>query len=234
MLAYDPATARYLHGVVDVGGGVAAGPLPPVGTVNPPQLVFRDNFDPWTVNSIPDIGWVLRATDPANLFKIQALPNQTNKSGVLISRVVGKDVRACKSFPSVTTGDLTVDVRVRLARRGPSDAVVTEVRGEGVEAATVRFGSNGAFAYFSGPTKIRTLVPVRARVWYRSIVIVHLTTHTYDWTLLNGVGRKLIAVQNVAWRDTTTLPMDKVCLRTPTGVPGAGIALNWDDISVIH
>ncbi|MGZ8527301.1 MAG: hypothetical protein ACXWWR_00770 [Candidatus Limnocylindrales bacterium] len=232
VLAYDPATSRYLHGIVELGGGVAAGPVPPAGTVTGAQLVFRDDFDPWKVGSTPNIGWELRATDPVGSFTVQTLPKKTNKMGSLVAKVPGKDVRACKSFPSVTTGDLTVDVRVRLTRTGPSDAVLTEVRGEGVEAATVRFGRNGTFAYFSGPTKIRTLVPVRAGVWYRSIVVVHLTTHTYDWTLLNGARRRLIAVQNVAWRDATSLPMDKVCLRSPTGGPRIG--LRWDEISVIR
>jgi hypothetical protein len=232
VLAYDPATSRYLHGIVDLGGGIAAGPLPAGGTGNGPQLAFRDDFDPWKLGSTPDIGWELRATDPVKAFSVQSLPGRTNKFASLVAQVAGKDVRACKSFPPVTTGDLIVDVRVRLARTGPSDAVLTEVRGEGVEAATVRFGRNGTFAYFSGQTKIRTLVPVRSGVWYRSIVIVHLKTGTYDWTLLNGVRRKLIAVQNVPWRDATTLPMDKVCLRTPTGAPG--IRLSWDDISVIR
>ncbi|MEA2537109.1 MAG: hypothetical protein QOF11_1343 [Chloroflexota bacterium] len=233
VLAYDPATTRYLHGVADLGGGVAAGPLPAAGASNGPQLVFRDGFDPWKVGSTPNIGWELRATDPVGSFTVQGLAtSKTNRIGSLIARDPGHDVRACKSFPTVTTGDLTVDVRVRLARTGPSDAVLTEVRGEGVEAATVRFGRNGTFAYFRGQTKIRTLVAVRPRVWYRSIVVVHLTSRTFDWTLLNGTGRRLIAVQNIPWRDTTTLPMDKVCLRTPTGGPGIG--LNWDDISVIR
>jgi hypothetical protein len=231
VLAYDPASSRYVHGIVDLGSGVAAGPPPPAG-VAPPQLVFRDDFDPWKVGSTPNIGWELRATDPVRAFTVRAQPNGTNKSGSLVARVAGKDVRACKSFPTVTTGDLTVDVRVRLTRTGPSDAVLTEVRGEGVEAATVRFGQNGMFAYFSGQTKIRTLVPVRAGVWYRSTVVVHLNTHTYDWTLLKMGRRQLIAVRNVPWRDATSLPMDKVCLRTPTG--GPGIVLNWDDISVIR
>lgn len=232
VLAYDPATSRYVHGIIDLGGGVAAGPVPPAGAASGPQLLFRDGFDPWKVGSTPNIGWVLRATDPVRAFTIQGQPTKTNKTASLVAKVPGKDVRACKSFPEVTSGDLTVDVRVRLTRTGPSDAVMTEVRGEGVEAATVRFGRNGFFAYFHGATKVRTLVPVRAGVWYRSIVVVHLQTRTYDWTLLNGARRRLIAVQNIPWRDTTSLPMDKVCLRTPTGGPRVG--LNWDDISVIR
>jgi hypothetical protein len=232
VLAYDPSTTRYLHGIVDLGGGVAAGPVPAAGVGVGPQFVFRDDFDPWKIGSSPNIGWVLRATDPVTAFTIQGLPSKVNKSGSLVARIPGKDVRACKSFPPVTTGDLTIDVRVRLVRTGASDAVLTEVRGEGVEAATVRFGQNGMFAYFSGPTKIRTLVPVRHATWYRSVVVVHLKTRTYDWTLYNQVRRRQIAVRNVPWRDATSLPMDKVCLRTATGGPGT--RMYWDDISVIH
>ena len=232
VLAYDPATSRYVHGIVDLGGGVAAGPVPVAGVGTGRQLVFRDDFDPWKVGSVPNIGWILRATDPVRAFTVQPLPNKINKSGSLVSRLAGKDVRACKAFPAVTTGDLTVDVRVRLNRIGMSDSVMTEVRGEGVEAASVRFGRNGMFAYFQGPVKIRTLVPIRRGVWYRSIVVVHLKTHTYDWSLYNQARRRVLVVRNVPWRDATRLPMDKVCLRSPTGGPGIGI--NWDDISVIH
>jgi hypothetical protein len=231
VLAYDPATSHYLHGIVDFGSGVAAGPAPVAGVGNGRQLVFRDDFDPWRIGSSPNIGWVLRVTDPVRAFSVQPLPNKVNKSASLVSRVPLKDVRACKSFPPVTSGDLTVDVRVRLNRIGPSDAVLTEVRGESVEAASVRFGRNGMFAYFQGQTKIRTLIPIRRGVWYRSIVVVHMKTHTYDWSMYNG-RRRVLVVRNVAWRDTTSLPMSKVCLRTPTGGPGIGI--NWDDISVIH
>ena len=47
VLAWDPTSSRYVHGVMDLGRGVAAGPLPAAGTKPGPQLAFEDDFDPW-------------------------------------------------------------------------------------------------------------------------------------------------------------------------------------------
>ncbi|MDP9482179.1 MAG: hypothetical protein M3P84_03030, partial [Chloroflexota bacterium] len=113
VLAFDPATARYLHGILDLGGGVAAGPVPAAGTAAA-QFVFRDDFNPWEIDSSPNIGWDLRATDPVRSFVVKGVPNKNNKSATLIARTPGTDVRACRSFPPITGGDLTIEVRVRV------------------------------------------------------------------------------------------------------------------------
>ena len=57
MLAWDPTSSCYVHGVMDLGRGVAAGPLPAAGTKPGPQLAFEDDFDPWIIGSSPNIGW---------------------------------------------------------------------------------------------------------------------------------------------------------------------------------
>jgi hypothetical protein len=230
VLAYDPDTTRYLHGVIDLGGGIAAGPSGPTPTG--PQLVFQDDFDPWPTGPVPNIGWELRPTDPAKAFTIRKLPSGKTNTASLAASTPGLDVRACKSFPAVSSGDVTVDLKVRLSRIGGSDGVLTEVRGGSVTSASIRVGRVGTFAYYRGPTKIKTTVRFRAGAWYRSIVVVHVAGRTYDWRLLDAAGRQLIVVKGIAWRDPGKVAPDQVCLRTPTG--GKGIALDWDDVRVIR
>ncbi len=236
VLAWDPTSSRYVHGVMDLGRGVAAGPLPAAGTKPGPQLAFEDDFDPWTIGSSPSIGWELRSNDPPKAFTIVGVPSKTDKSARMSAKSIGNDVRACKDFPATTSGDITIDVKVRLSRNaGTSDAVITEVRGAGIQAASVRFGKNGYFAYFRGQLKARTLVPVRAGVWYRSIVVVHVASRTYDWRLTTASGRGVLTRLAIPWRDASSRerpPLDRTCLQTPTG--GRRIALDWNDIKVIR
>ena len=73
VLAFDPATGRYIHGLIDLGGGIAAGTLPATGGPAPgPQLVFADDFDPWPAGQAPSIGWILGPGEPAKAFTIVA------------------------------------------------------------------------------------------------------------------------------------------------------------------
>ena len=231
VLAYDPISRRYLHGVIDLGGGIAAGSKPTTDNGPVSQVVFADNFNPWPVGSRPNIGWELNTGDPVRSFTIRKLAAAKTNSASLSAPASAGEVRACKEFPAATSGQVTVDVRVRLSRAGSADAVLTEVHGPGVQTASVRFGRNGMFAYVNGATKIRTLVPFRAGAWYHSIVVVHVAARTYDWRLTNAAGRRLIAVNGLAWRDPTSAPVDAVCLRVPGG---SGVALDWDDIKVIR
>ncbi len=230
-LAYDPVTFRYFHGVMDLGGGVAAGTGSPAAVPPKPRTIFIDDFNPWPVGSSPNTGWKLGATDPAKAFTIVGRPTATNRSASIASSTAGQEIQACKSFPTGKT-DVTVKLRVRLARTGATDGVITNVRGSKVEAARVLFGRSGFFAYFRGATKIITLVPVRAGAWYQSTVVVHVARRTYDWQLRNGRGRLILGVRGIPWRQVSTAPLDRVCVRSPSG--GRGIALDWDDASVIR
>lgn len=234
VLAFDPATGRYVHGLIDLGGGIAAGTLPAKGGPPPgPQLVFADDFDPWPAGRAPIMGWVIRPNDPVSAFTIVKLASSpSNGFAQLAAPIPGHDVRACKDFPAVGAGQVTVDLRIRLTRAGGSDGVV-EIRGSTTEAASVRFGRSGQFAYYRGGLKIRTLVPIKLGAWYRSVVVVHIASRTYDWRLLDAAGRELISVKDVAWKGAVKdSPVDKVCVRTPTG--GTDVALDWDDVRVIR
>ena len=229
-LAYDSVATRYVHGVMDLGRGIAAGTLPADPPAAGPRRIFVDDFDPWPVGSSPNTLWKLGPDDPAKAFSIIGLPTAIDRSASIVARTARREVQVCRALPSTKTGDITVDTRVRLSRTGPSDGVMTEVRGSNNVAASVRFGRSGYFAYYRGPAKIITLVPVRAGAWYRSIVVVHTARKTYDWQLLDAKGKRIIVVRGVPWRKSSPAPLDKVCLRTPTGGPGIGLA--WDDMSV--
>ncbi len=234
VLAWDATTARYVHGVIDLGGGIAAGPRPAPGSTTGPQPVFTDDFNPWPVNTHPQTGWELRPSDPASGFVIRSIPSNPSRSNsaAIVAPSVGKDVRACRSFPAIATGDVTVDLIARLTRIGGSDAVLTEIRGGPAEAASIRVGRVGRFAYYNGATKVTTAVRFRPGAWYRSIVVVHLGSRTYDWRLLDAAGRPLIALRAIHWRDPVRSPVDAVCLRTPTG--GPGVEIDWDNARVTH
>jgi hypothetical protein len=240
VLAYDPDTTRYLHGIVDLGGGVAAGPAAPTPTG--PQVIFADDFDPWPLGPATQTGWELRPTDPPRALVIRQAPSNETPSAALLASSAGQDVRACKSFDPIVGGDVTVDVRVRLSRIGATDAVITEVRAPGAVTASVRFGRSSkpgvvrrrpaTFSYYRGSTEVRTAVRYRPGAWYRSVVVVHLATRTYDWRVLDATGRQLLVVKGVPWRDAGKVAPDRVCLKTPTG--GPGMVLDWDDPRVIH
>jgi hypothetical protein len=231
-LAYDPVTFRYLHGVMDLGAGVAAGTMPADVPGARPPVVFLDTFDPWPIGSSPSTGWKLRPNDPPGAFTIVGRPTPTDRSASIAAPSAGRDVQACKSFPDASAGDVKVDLRIRLGRVGATDGVITEVRGSDVESASVRFGRSGFFAYFRGATKIITLIPIRAGAWYHSVVVVHIAAKTYDWSLSNARGKLVLRVRGIAWRHRSPAPLDKVCVRTPTG--GRGVVLDWDDVSVIR
>ncbi len=229
VLAYDPVTRRYLHGVIDLGAGIAAGPHRTPEKPGTPEVVFTDNFNPWPVGARPDIGWELNTGDPPRSFTIRKVVAARSNSASLSAPASAGEIRACKAFPDATSGTVTVDVRVRITRLPPLDAVLTEVHGSGVQAASVRFSRSGVFAYIKGAIKIRTPVRFRGGIWYHSIVVVHVASRTYDWRITNAAGRRLVSVSGIAWRDPPTAPLDRVCLRVPGG---SGIALDWDDIQV--
>jgi hypothetical protein len=234
ILAFDSATSRYVHGVIDLGAGVAAGTLPATGGPAPgPQLVFADDFNPWPAGLAPSLGWTLRPSDPVKSFTIAKEPGAPNDGFARIAAsTAGQDVGVCKNFAPATGGTVTIDVKVRLVRAGGSDGVITEVRGSASDAASVRFGHNGKFAYYQGSIKIPTLVPFRLGAWYRSIVVVHVGTRRYDWRLLDAGGHSLLVVAGIPWKSAAKdASVDRLCLRTPTGGPSS--ILDWDNARVI-
>lgn len=234
VLAWDATTGRYLHGVLDLGGGILAGPKPAAGATAGPQAVFADDFNPWPAGSHPATGWDLRSSDRPTAFVIKRIPNNPTRtnSAAIVTPAVNQDIRACKSFGTTSSGDVTVDLHVRLSRVGRSDAVLTEVRGGSVEAASIRVGQVGTFAYYNGAAKVKTTVRLRPGDWYRSVVVVHLANQTYDWRLYDSRGRGLIAVRGIRWRTPLRAPLDDVCLRTPAAP--AGVEIDWDDVKVIR
>ena len=126
---------------------------------------------------------------------------------------------------------VTVTALVRLGALGTADATITSVRLHGTEAALVRFGSGGTFAYYAGATKVRTAVPWSVGTWYRSTVRIDLGRKTYDWQLgREGASASLVNVRGIAFRDPAATAVDSVCVQTSSG--RAGLGLDIDRVTV--
>jgi hypothetical protein len=123
-----------------------------------------------------------------------------------------------------------VRTRVQLDSLGTTDAVIASLRDRSGESATVRFGQGGTFAYYAGPTKVRSTVAFRTKTWYRSIVTVRPGRGTYDWVVTTDGGDVLLRVQRIPLRDSAAAAVSSVCLQTSEGK--AGLGLRFDDVVV--
>jgi hypothetical protein len=112
------------------------------------------------------------------------------------------------------------------------DAVVTVVRGTATEAASVRFDAGGTFAYATQGGTQETEVPFQEAAWYRSIVTIDVEARRYAWSLAAADGTQVVSVGDLPWVRSGSGVLDQVCLRTSAGAPG--LAVRFDDISVVH
>ena len=241
VVGYDSTLHRYVHSLFtpapdgsatpppSASPGSASG-SPPAGPIKALPLVpIDDTFDLFAVGTQAPNGWLPRDGDPAANVAIAAAAGHGN---VLALRSAASDnVRACKSFGSVSAGIVTVTALVRLGALGTADATITSVRLHGTEAALVRFASGGTFAYYAGATKVRTAVPWSVGTWYRSTVRIDLGRKTYDWQLAReGASASLVNVRGIAFRDPAATAVDSVCVQTSSG--RAGLGLDIDRITV--
>ena len=139
-------------------------------------------------------------------------------------------VRACKSFTAVAGGTLVVETRVQLDAIASGDAVIASLRDRSGESASVRFGQGGTFAYYAGPTKVRSTVAFRTKTWYRSVVTVRPCRGTYDWLVTTDDGDVVLRVERVPVRDAAATAVSSLCLQTSEGK--AGLGLRFDDVVV--
>nr|MBA3303395.1 hypothetical protein [Acidimicrobiia bacterium] len=146
-----------------------------------------------------------------------------------VSGPSGADLQACRFFAPVRSGDVSVEVDVRLDVAAAGGAVLTSVRGD-QEVANIRLGSNGRFGYASGVERPATELRAANGAWYRSTVVVHLDRKTYDWQLRDrSTGLVLQTVAGAAWVDATSTMVERVCVKSPEG-PGA--SLLFDNLKV--
>jgi hypothetical protein len=242
VLAADDTTGRSLHGAVAIGGlalapgrpGDAVAGIPPPVT-SPPvvNILAHDTFNPWAPGTPNPDGWLAESQGggKGNLVVV-AVPSATDHALRLFSTSATGSLRACLSTPEAVSGVVTVSELVRLNRIGGSDTIIGSVRGAGGEAASVRVTRDGLLAYFNGAAKVGTAVRFRTATWYRSTIVIHLPTKTFDWALTTAGGRGVLRVRGIHWRSPALNAVDAVCAQTSTKRPGQAIFLN--DVLVTH
>jgi hypothetical protein len=233
---FDGQTGFYWDAHVGPPGGVAPTPgvsASPDGSpsatpaASPRTVLFTNGFDAWEPGASIEAGWEL---GPAGVTgSLQATADKSGDGRHARLRPDAKDaVRACKAFPATSSGRVVASQDVRLDAIGPADAVITSVRDRSGEAASVRFGQAGTFAYYRGGTKIRTNVPIRLDRWYRSVVTVDLDAKTYDWRLADTNGKQVLRVRDIPFREKSTTQVSSICLSSSTAADG----IRFDDVSV--
>ncbi len=235
VVAFDRDSGTYWHAVlgsIEAGGPSRPPPPSPSASAAPaPALnaLVNDNFDPWPVDGVIGNGWLMRTGDPPGA--LTAVADATGKGRhARLRTAAASAVRACKSFAAVAGGTLVAQVRVQFDAIGPADVVISSLRDRSGEAASVRFGQGGTFAYYAGPSKVRTTVAFRPKTWYRSVLTVRPDKGTYDWVVRASDGSVLVRVERVPFRDAAATQVSSLCLQSSEG--RAGLSLVFDDVVV--
>ncbi len=232
VIASDNTTGRYLHAVVDLGGGLPAAdpadasrPDQPEAPIDPePAQLMDDTFEPWPIGDAAGAGWSVRDTDPPGSLSIV-----DDGSGGRALRVKagadGSDVRACHDYPDMPESDLSATMRVKVGKPGTSDSILLSMRGSGGETVSIRATDRETLAWFDGPTKVRsgsTLAPGR---WYRVAVTLDQSARTYSFRVTQDDGTLVLARKGIAWRSPDVESARILCVETAGGRPGSSIDL---------
>lgn len=231
VLGSDDQTGNYVTGILGIGGSIVGeAPEPSPQTLVAPEAVVDESFDPWPIDRQLANGWAVVAGGGPETATIVRSIGRAGMSAQLTTGAKGERVRACRPFPPASTRPLSVSVDIRLAVPGRSDAVVA-VRGDGLDAASVRFDDVGVLAYYDGPTKVRTTVTFRPRVWYRTFITLDPRTRTYALEIHEVAGgRSVLHVTGLGWRSTEPTLLDELCINAPVNVPGT--VFLFDDVVV--
>ena len=222
-LAVDRTSGRYSHAYLDLGDGApAADPADPtrpnVPTAIPPKTtiaVLRDDFEADPLGA-GDAAWFVRPEDPQGKLAIVADGTGKHALRVPSSRT---GVRACRTIPELAGSRLSIVLRVRVSAIGTSDAVVFAARGPGGEAGSLRFSSHSRLAWYGGAAKIRSLIPVRARGWYRIAATFDQARRTYDVRVWNPAGKPIASRTGLRWRTPAVKAIDSICIDTAAAPP---------------
>ena len=237
VLAADRTSGRYVHGVVDLGGGPpSADPADPERPTTPSApaagttaTLVRDSFEPWPLGRATATGWYVREEDPQGSLRIvsdgakgQALRVPSSATGV----------RGCRDFPEIASAPLTVRARVRLSRLGLEDATILSVRGSGGEAASIRVTDLGVLAWFDRSTKIRSTVRFRPGVWYRVTARIDQVKRTYDLRVTTDGGTRIAGAADLRWRMGAVRTVGSVCGQTAAAPPAQ--VIDFADVTVVQ
>ena len=242
VIAADATSARYGHAVIALAAGQAPpsaeghlGPLPDGVSeglaAGERAFVFRTSFDSYAAGPGSIAGWTTR-DEPADQLLTIAELNDGDRSLRLTPDSLGDGPRACRTIARSPSGVVVVEAAVQVRGTLESDAVVTALRGEGVEVASMRFGEPGTIRYFIGDERITSQVAFRAGAWYRSVVTLDVTNQTYDWQLTPlGLDAPILTVSNQPLRAPAPV-IDEVCVQSADEVPGGDVQLLVDDVTV--
>ena len=91
--------------------------------------------------------------------------------------------------------------------------------------ASGRFCLRGEFAWFDGPTKVRTTPIFEADTWYRVHAVVDQVARTYAFTISPDRGDPIVERSGIDWRDPTVPAVGDICLETAVGASDLTIDL---------
>ncbi len=226
VIASDNTTARYLHGVLKTGESVPIPSLPPV-PAGRPEVLVNDTFDNWRDRERLPAGWSGRALDEgAATVRIRG-----SRGGVaqVIAVSDGPAPRVCRSYAEVKAGHARLTFDVRSRGDGRSEPVLALVRGNGGDAAEIRFDSRGTFSYFDGRRAVVTPARWLADAWYAVTIDIDLSTRTMALAIDDDGGSAVLRQKGVAFPGRTT-SVDQVCFRGAAGAQRPSIEL--DDLVV--
>jgi hypothetical protein len=238
VLASDNDTGRYLHGVVDLGGGMPdADPADPTRSDLPvppdpdtPLVLVDTDFEPWNTGSADGTGWLVREGDPPGAITI--VSDGAGRSLRLAPTAKGASVRACRDLPVTLTTPVSASLRFRVNTTGLTDTTVVSLRGSGGDLGSVRISKRGRFSFFDGPRKVEPSTRFVRRGWYRLLVVVDQGRRTYDITIRRDDGTVVMRRRGLAWRRPDVPSVREMCLETSTGQPKQRIDVS--DVRVLQ
>jgi hypothetical protein len=228
VLASDRTSGRYLHGVVDLGGGAPtadpADPARPQLPTAPPKgtttTLMRDTFDAWAVGpDVPAAWYTPPEAGPGHVAIIEEGPG----TRALRVSAAGAGVRACRDIPDIPRTTLSVSMRVRVSRISLEDATILSARGSGGEAASLRVTNKGVIGYFNGSGKTRTTVAYRPRAWYRVSATIDQAKRTYSIRVTTDGGKLVAKASGLRWRMSAVRSVRSICVETAPAPPSQAI-----------
>ena len=228
VLATDRTTGRYLHGVVDLGGGPPTAdpgdPSRPKVPTAPPKgttaTLMRDTFDAWAIGRDVPAAWY---TPPEAGAGHVAIVGEGPATRALRVSAAGAGVRACRDIPDIPRTTLSVSMRVRLSRISLEDATILSARGSGGEAASLRVTNKGVVGYFNGSGKTRTTVAFRPRAWYRVSATIDQVKRTYSIRVTTDGGKLVAKASGLRWRMSAVRSIRSACVETAPAPPSQAI-----------
>jgi hypothetical protein len=236
-LGVDRPTGRYVHAVVDLGGGApTADPADPkrptIPTPAPAKTaiaLLSDDFEAFPIGRSNATGWFVRPEDPQGRLSIV---DEGGGKHALRVPWAAAGVRACRDIPQLPGTRISIDLRVRMSAIGASDGVIVSMRGSGGEAGSVRVTSRGVLGWYGGASKFRSAVAFRARSWYRVVATFDQTKRTYDFRVWNAAGKPVAGKTGLRWRTRGVTGVDSVCLSSAGGKPAQVIDIGEVKVQV--